>query len=273
MRIKLALASLASLALVIFPATAFAGYAPSNRPTFQCITPTNCPGANYVVFNSFTNAVNYGDERAFFDAKDAAITTSGGYQDSVPVHDGETVEMRVYVHNNANPNAIGVAAATAHNTTILVLLPTGAARTTQEAAAEISASNANPANVSDTVDLTASTPFTVSLDSSSPVMVTYRPNGQGNYVTNTLPNVVFNGNSWSANVGDWKGCFNYAALITFNAVVHMPTTPTPPVTPVTPVSKTTVLPNTGAGDVLGIFAGASAVGTAGHYFVARRRRS
>ncbi len=270
MRFKLALAGLMSVfALAIFPTAVFAGYTPASRPTFQCITPTNCPGANYVVFNSFTNAPNYGDERAFFDAKDAAITSPGGYQDSVPVRDGERVEMRVYVHNNANPNTIGATAATAHNTTILVLLPTGAARTTQEAGAQITASNANPNYVTDTVDLTAGTPFTVALDTSSPVMVTYRPNGVGDYVTNTLPNVTFSGtNSWTSNVGDWHGCFNYSAVITFTAIVHVPTTPTPPVT-----TTTKTLPNTGAGDILGIFAGASAVGTAGHYFVARRRRS
>jgi hypothetical protein len=40
--------------------------------------------------------------------------------------------------------------------------------------------------------------------------------------------------------------------------------------PTTPAA--TVLPNTGAGDVLGIFAGASAAGTAAHAIVTRRRR-
>lgn len=43
-----------------------------------------------------------------------------------------------------------------------------------------------------------------------------------------------------------------------------------PTTPATPAA--TALPNTGAGDVLGIFGGASAFGTAGHYLVSRRRR-
>ena len=43
--------------------------------------------------------------------------------------------------------------------------------------------------------------------------------------------------------------------------------PTPPSTP-----PATTLPNTGAGDVLGIFAGASAAGTAAHAIVTRRRR-
>jgi len=43
--------------------------------------------------------------------------------------------------------------------------------------------------------------------------------------------------------------------------------------PVTPVTKSaTTLPNTGAGDVVGLFAGASAAGTAAHAIVSRRRR-
>lgn len=51
-------------------------------------------------------------------------------------------------------------------------------------------------------------------------------------------------------------------------VAAVPTTPTTPVTP-----TATALPNTGAGDVVGIFAGASAAGTAAHAIVSRRRRS
>jgi hypothetical protein len=49
-------------------------------------------------------------------------------------------------------------------------------------------------------------------------------------------------------------------------------TSTPPVTP-PQTPPTTSLPNTGPGDVIGLFAGASALGTAGHYVVSRRRRS
>jgi len=45
------------------------------------------------------------------------------------------------------------------------------------------------------------------------------------------------------------------------------------VTSTPPQVLSTTLPNTGPGDVIGLFAGASAVGTAGHYIVSRRRRS
>lgn len=219
---------LASAALVLVaPATVLAGYAPADRPTYQCITPDNCPGADHVVFNSFTNAPNYGDERAFFDAKDATNTNPGGYQDKLTVHDGQRLVMRVYVHNNANPGLIGESAATAHNTKIQVALPSST-QSSQTAAAMVTASNADPGTVSDTVDMTGASPFSLKFDRNTQVMITYRPNGTGDYVTRALPGSVF-ANDWTMNTApiDWKGCFNYAALITVVAVVHMPTVVTP----------------------------------------------
>jgi hypothetical protein len=42
--------------------------------------------------------------------------------------------------------------------------------------------------------------------------------------------------------------------------------------PATPTTPAKTLPNTGAGDVVGLFAGASAAGTAAHAIVSRRRR-
>ncbi len=271
MRAKIALLGLATVALglVASPATALAGYAPAGRATFQCITPTNCPGANYVTFNSFTNAPNYGDERAFFDAKDSSITTSGGYQDKMTVTDGQRIVLRMYIHNNANPGAIGEAAATAHNVRLQALLETSN-QSTHVAAAQITADNSNPGTVSDTVDFSGARPFTMRFDTGAPVQVTYRPNGTGEWVTRTLPSASFS-NAWTmnANVGDWKGCFEYSALVTMTAVVSMPTPEKPPVLP----SKVTpeVLPNTGPGAIAGIFAGSSVLGTVGHYILRRRR--
>jgi hypothetical protein len=49
-------------------------------------------------------------------------------------------------------------------------------------------------------------------------------------------------------------------------VKEQPTTPTPPV-----VQGKTTLPDTGAGSLLGLFAGASALGSAGHYALRRFR--
>ncbi|HET7673399.1 MAG TPA: hypothetical protein VFK11_02730 [Candidatus Saccharimonadales bacterium] len=284
LKAKLALAgAISAIALVVMPAVALAGYAPSNRPTFQCITPTNCPGAEYVVFNSFTNAPNYGDERAFLDAKSASITGPGGYQDKISgVKDGAKYIVRAYVHNNANPNAIGESAATAINTKLQVILPTGE-NSHHVAGANLSADNASPRNVSDTVDFSGSTPFTVQFDKSAPVQVTYRPNGQGGYVTRTLPGASFSNNyTMNADLGNFKGCFNYASLVTMTVVVHtkeLPPPPKPPekppvtppeTPPQTPPSTPPSLPNTGPGNVIAGFFGITSLSSALYYAVTRR---
>lgn len=276
MKIKsLVIAAVAAVTVLAVPATAIAGYAPSSRATFQCITPTNCPGANYVTFNSFTNAPNYGDERAFFDAKDASITGPGGYQDKLNVKNGQKIVMRVYVHNNANPTVIGEEAAKALNTKLQVLLPTSK-KTSHVTGAQISASNANPGIVSDTVDLVGDKPFTVAFDKSAAVNVTYRQNGQGDFVTRQLPNASFaNDQTLNADLGTWKGCFEYAALITFTVTVKMDEQPpvTPPETPKTTTPTPEALPETGAGSVAAIFAAVTIFSAAAYSVVTRRFNS
>jgi len=67
----------------------------------------------------------------------------------------------------------------------------------------------------------------------------------------------------SAVVNTDHGSTSASACTKQITVASVPPTPTPPAT---------VLPNTGAGDVLGIFTGVSSLGAAGHYVVNRRRR-
>ncbi len=88
--------------------------------------------------------------------------------------------------------------------------------------------------------------------------------GSGN-VIKTLPDTI---TTTGVNIGTLNG--STTEFVNFHAKVTCPTpTPTPTPTPVTPAK---VLPNTGAGDVLGIFTGASSLGAVGHYVVSRRKR-
>jgi hypothetical protein len=379
---KSILFSLTALVMLLFPVSVLAGYAPANRPTFQCTTSTDCPGPAYVVFNSFTDAINPdapagGDERMFFEAKDAnSSSTLEGFGDNLSVVNGQRILMRVYIHNDANPTLLGTQAAKAHNTRVQVQLPVQRA-SANSALATVTADNAQPVTVSDTVTLNSSVPFNLVIDRNSPVNVTSRVNGEGDFVTRTLSGVSFeDNNNFSVNLGDWDGGFKNHGSVTFVAIVQMN-----PVQPVgfacTALSSTTVdrnratftatsnsqaagatvtsytftvkdssgnvvdtstvntssssavykfnqstagtylvsttvssdkgttnayacsrqftvaaqpvtlaaststtsttpqtretLPNTGAGDVLGVFAGMSAFGAAGHYLVVRRR--
>ncbi|MBX4197424.1 hypothetical protein KW801_02615 [Candidatus Saccharibacteria bacterium] len=375
--------SLASLMLVLFPTVASASFAPADRQTFQCISNEDCPGPTFVTFNSFTDAPNpdapnNGDERGFFEAKDAALSTSpqDGFSDTLAVRDGELVMFRVYVHNDANPNLMGVDAATAHNVSVMVQLPANNS-VDNSAIAYISSTNSRPLQISDTVSFSSTSPVNLTFDQNSPVNITKRTNnGTGDFATNMAGGVAFtDNNNVKINLGDWPGGFNNHGLITFTAVVHTntiqpvafacssllrstidnnrstftanangtvsganitsynftvkdssgrvvdnstvntnaqsaiynfnqstpgtytvssvvnsdkgstsssvcsqqitvlaPTSTLSAATTSTPVTATTNLPNTGAGDILGIFSGASILGGAGHYAVRRLRR-
>ncbi len=62
-------------------------------------------------------------------------------------------------------------------------------------------------------------------------------------------------------------------FVNFEAEVNCPTpTPTPTPSPAATTKAPTALPNTGAGEVVGVFAGASAAGAAAHAVVSRRSR-
>jgi uncharacterized repeat protein (TIGR01451 family) len=124
------------------PVAAFAlGFAPANRPTYTWTGPKTV-GANHVVFNSFTNAPNYGDERAFFDGKDNAIKTAGGFKDVIQVNPGQEVLLRMYIHNNADATLNAGGTGIAKNTRVRIQLPT-ATGTSLGAVSYISADNAN----------------------------------------------------------------------------------------------------------------------------------
>ncbi|HVS79062.1 MAG TPA: PKD domain-containing protein [Candidatus Saccharimonadales bacterium] len=99
--------------------------------------------------------------------------------------------------------------------------------------------------------------------------------GDGNVVdsaNNTASHTYVKDGTYTAtatvkfNVGDSQKTVNCSQTITVSTPpVTPPTTPTP-----TPKAKS--LPNTGPGDVLGIFTGASSLGAVSHYVVNRRRK-
>lgn len=278
---KVASAAVAASMALAIPVAAFAGFTPANRPTFQCVTPSNCVGPNYPVFNSFTNAPNYGDERPFVDAKDAAITTNGGFSDKVQVRNGQIIKVRMYVHNNADPKLGQNGSTIARNVKVLLDLPKGQAKTSFDLLGAIAADNTNPRRIDDTVTLAGDRPFTVSYVPGS-AKFEHRPDGV-NFVTVPVSDSIVNG---SASIGDIKACFEFAGFVTANVKVTMPEAPKPPVTPPTPVPPKTPpvtppvappvtpeapvqpLPETGAAGLVGL-AGTGALG----YAVVAYRRS
>lgn len=202
----------ASLSLV---ATAHAWF--PNRPTYTIEQP-----ANHVTFNSITNNPNEGDERAFFEAKDAAHQQTDGFSHTVNVKDSDELLLRVYVHNNAadhlngtNFNGSGVA----RNTKVRIHLPTATASALR-ANAYISADNAQPREVADTIDLKSNGFFNLE----------YVP-GSARQYTNAVPSgikladsIVTSGAPIGYNKADGvvPGCFEYSSIVTIKVKVKKP---------------------------------------------------
>lgn len=198
----------AVIALAV-PAVAMASWSP-DRPTFTQDEP-----ASYVTFNSITDNKNYGDERTFHDVKDAAISTSGGFKDQLKVQDGQELLLRAYVHNNAAANL----ELDAENTRVRFLIPTATSENLRTIS-YISADNATPKTVSDTVDLYADQPFALDYVEGSAIQY-----------TNAVPagialsdTIVADGGAligYDKADGNVPGCFKYASIVTIKVKVTM----------------------------------------------------
>lgn len=138
-------------------------------------------------------------------------------------------------------------------------------------------STSNTSTMTATTDLggTSGTTGTAKVDLSSAQSISYETGTttlldvNGN-VIRTLPDTI---TSSGVDIGALNG--STTEFVQFKAKVSCPSTPvTPPSTPpASTPAQPTALPNTGAGDVIGLFAGASAAGTAAHAVVTRRNRS
>lgn len=192
------------------------------RPTYTIENP-----APHVTFNSITNNPNEGDERAFFELKDATNTQPNGFSHTMnDLKGGQELLLRMYVHNNAAdnlntvPDGQGGFKGIARNTKVRVFLPTATDQTALRANAYISADNATPREVADTINLGGSTPFGVE----------YVP-GSAVIHTNAVPagmalsdSIVTTGAPIGYNQLDGKmpGCFQYSAIVTIKVKVKAP---------------------------------------------------
>lgn len=213
----LALGAVLLLTAAAVPAVTMAGFGP-DRPT-KAYT-DGVKGFDYVTFNSFTGVPGVGDERNFANAKYQDAT---GYADQLnQVKDGDTLTIQVYVHNNASSSLNDNAGQTgiARNTKVRVALPT-AVKSTQQATAYISADNAQPQEVTDTVDFGGQGGANFGLE--------YVPGSaklNGNYANNVAlaDSIVTTGapvGTVAAN-GDLKGCFKEMVYVTLQVKVKMP---------------------------------------------------
>ncbi len=215
LRNKVTLFAVLTIALLgIAGAVSIASFGP-DRPIKKYVQGQK--GFDYVTFNSFTDVPNIGDERNFVTGK-INNAPDGFYDPMYQVRDGNEILVRVYVHNNADASlnsAENGAKGVAKNTKVRAEIPTGLA-TAQQAKAYITADNAQPKSIYDTLDVTANYPIELDYVEGSAHL-------DSNFV-NDLPlsdDIVKGG----VLIGDDKldgnipGCFEYVALVTFKVKV------------------------------------------------------
>lgn len=199
-----------------------------NRPTYDynksgngnCSDPTNpavdfgrCGSMDGPVFNSFINTPSYGDERAFLDARRTDQTASGSYKNvlSDVTQGSREVIVRMYVHNNANGTTNASGEGVAKDTKVRIDLPEATASSLRTRG-YISASNATPQLVEDTVDFTSGEAFSVAYIPGSATLV----NNQGFKNGVALNDSIV---TTGALIGDdaldgqLPGCFEYEAIV------------------------------------------------------------
>lgn len=221
LRVLLASALLLIGGAVAVPAFTKAGPG-SDRPT-KAYT-QNMPGFDYVTFNSITGInqgpAPIGDERYFFNGK---YTDAGSkYADPMPeVKNNDVLHLQVYVHNNADPslNTADGQPGIARNTKVRVELPTGFADS-QQAKAYISADNAKPQVVEDTLNVGSALgeKFTLEYMPGSAKVV-------GNHINaKVADSIVGDGALIGSETvdGNVKGCFDEMIYVTIDVKVTMP---------------------------------------------------
>src|SRR4051812_22145852 len=122
------------------------GWGPA-RPVYMCKTPEVCPGADHVVFDSYTNNPVAGDERPFLAATTRPLNVAspglGVVRDRVGVEPGDAVYVRAYINNAADYTLTPKVKSTARGVWIKAVVP-AAANINQRVRAEIGAINASP---------------------------------------------------------------------------------------------------------------------------------
>ena len=183
-----------------------------DRPTYAYDNGTSLGSTTGPVFDSFTGVPDYGDEREFATVRQAG---TGDWEKSLDVTPGEEIQVRAYVHNDANTatngtnfDGIGVA----QNTAVRFYVPTGSGNDFQ-VAAYISASNATPTRVYNTVAVDDDNePVSLSYVPGTAELYNYGPFANGTQVPDSVVSATGNGAliGYNALNGIFPGCFTTA---------------------------------------------------------------
>jgi uncharacterized repeat protein (TIGR01451 family) len=192
-----------------------AGFGP-DRPTKQYVQ--GQPGFDHVTFNSFTGVPNIGDERDFMTGK-IASAPNGFYDPMNQVRDGNEILVRVYVHNNADTSQNASGNGVARNTRVRVQIPEGQLAQAHQNVGYISADNAQPQVITDTLDINANYPFQMDYVEGSAKITTNFMNDVPLSDEITRGGVLIGDDALD---GQMPGCFEYVALVTYRVKIEAP---------------------------------------------------
>ena len=194
-------------------APVFAAFGP-DRPTKAWSAGVD--GFDHVTFNSFTGVGNgVGDERDFM--RGVQVGRDSVWSDPVnDVAQDAEIEAKIYIHNgadarlNSQPGNPGIA----KNVNVRVNIPNGS-KQSHDATAYISASNAQPQQIFDTLTMNGANNGFFELDYIEGSAKLHK-NGTATPLSDAL--VSANG----VTIGDINGCFEFVQEITYRMKVKMP---------------------------------------------------
>ena len=196
--------------------TTLAGFGP-NRPTKAWSAGVS--GFDHVTFNSFTGVGNgIGDERDFM--RGVQVGRDSVWSDPVAnVDQGAEIEAKIYIHNGADaslntvPDGQGGFKGIAKDVKVRVAIPTGA-KQSQDATGYISAANASPVEIFDTLTMTGANNGFFELEY-VPGSAKLHKNGATSALSDSLVTT-------GVTVGDINGCFEFVQEVTYRMKVKMP---------------------------------------------------
>jgi uncharacterized repeat protein (TIGR01451 family) len=214
-------------------ATAQADFGP-DRPTqaWSC----NSNGFDHVTFDSFTgvptnqNLNNPCDTSAGTFNEEQFLTGVQVGRDSTwntsvqNVTQSAEVEAKIYIHNNADtslntvPDGHGGFVGVAQNVTAQVSIPS-TIQQTQDVTATISASNAQPQSIFDTMDVTGANGGSFGLQYENGTAQLHEQDGSVTNLTAAQESALTGS---GLNLGSQAGCFQHVQEITFKMKVNMP---------------------------------------------------
>lgn len=183
------------------------------------------------------------------------VTKNSDFVDPASADACNELQYRVRIHN-PGPSTIS-------NVNVKATLAAGAA-TRHVSTVTVSASDADPASTSDGASVNLSSSQSLSYVAGSTQLL-----GANGEFMQTLPDSI---TTSGVNIGSVGVSIDKKRFVQFKVKVSCPQpTPTPTPTPPVVKQKVTELPDTGAGSVISVVAGASALGAAGHYAFRRFR--